>query len=483
MARHVLIVHGWSDTSRSFYPLTKFLEENGYNPTVLWLGDYISKDDDVRVEDVARRMGEVIDEMQHTGVLESSFDMIVHSTGGLVARAWLTTRYQSRAEACPMKRLVMLAPANYGSKLAAMGKSVLGRLVKGYDNWFQTGQSMLNDLELSSPYQWDLVQRDVLIPPGGNSMKYYASDRVWPFVITGSHPYAGFLKQAVNEDGSDGTVRVCAANLNARGVTIDFSRPMQDPLFFQAWESRLECDVPIAVLPTRTHGSIVDPERLSKSNQEDISETNIEKLLLGKLILQALGCKDFKEYTAIEAEWTTGITEATAARSTHPPKGSKSDYFHQYFQMNAYVVDDHGQPVPDYMLEFFSSTAKRSEEANAYLLASVLEDVKKNSQKDALRNLYFDRTDLMENYYTMLKKSVEATLFMSISAASPGKNIKYFERDKDGATQNVPVHLEEDSPDQRWLKRNTTHFVQIIIPRIPSGNVFRLTSANQLDLG
>jgi len=56
--------------------------------------DYISKDDDVRVEDVAKRMGEVIDGMIASGDLDKSFDMIVHSTGGLVARAWLTSWYR-----------------------------------------------------------------------------------------------------------------------------------------------------------------------------------------------------------------------------------------------------------------------------------------------------------------------------------------------------------------------------------------------------
>ncbi len=87
-----------------------------------------------------------------------------------------------------MKRLVMLAPANHGSKLAATGKSFLGRVVKGYDNWFQSGQAMLDDLELSSAFQWQLAQRDVLIVPGGDTTLYYGADRVWPFVIVGTHP-------------------------------------------------------------------------------------------------------------------------------------------------------------------------------------------------------------------------------------------------------------------------------------------------------
>ncbi|HQT26141.1 MAG TPA: alpha/beta fold hydrolase, partial [Burkholderiales bacterium] len=261
MSRQVLVIHGWSDTSRSFHHLADFLQSNGFHAAELWLGDYISMDDDVRIADVGKRMGQLIDEMIAEKTLPSSFDVIVHSTGGLVAREWLTSRYRGMAEKCPMKRLIMLAPANFGSKLAAMGKSMLGRIVKGYDNWFHTGKAMLNDLELSSPYQWELVQRDILVAPGeGNADRYYGADRVWPFTIVGTHPYSNLLRQIVNENGSDGTVRVCAANLNAQGITLDF-RKTDD--IVQMWDSRLEgFSIPLAVLPTRTHGSIIDPERV-----------------------------------------------------------------------------------------------------------------------------------------------------------------------------------------------------------------------------
>lgn len=471
-ARQVLIVHGWSDSSKSFHALARFLGRHGYEAKLLWLGDYISRDDDLRVEDVAKRMGEVIEERMAKGELAASFDMIVHSTGGLVARAWLTTRYAGCAELCPMKRLVMLAPANYGSKLAATGKSLLGRVVKGYDNWFETGQGILDDLELASPFQWELAQRDVLVAPGGGNDRYYGADRVWPFVIVGTHPYASYLRQIVNENGSDGTVRVCAANLNARGVTIDFSQP--DPAKqFAEWGTRLDCEVPLAVLPTRTHGSIVDPDRSDSSNREGIAETAEEKALLGRLLLEALGCPDFDAYRAIQARWDGEVTEKTVARRLAPPDGSKADFFHQYLQMNAYVVDDHGKPVEDYFLEFFSNTNKAHEPANVYLHGEVLEDVKKNSRNPASRNLYFDRTDLFEGYYTLLPRNTPPVLYMSISAAAPGRNVTYFEREKVGAEQWVPVHLHGDS-SRCWLHRNATHFVQLIIPRMPAANVFKL---------
>ena len=473
MARQVLIIHGWSDTSTSFRPLANFLGSHGYQPKLLWLGDYISRDDDIGVEDVAKRMAEVIDEMLARRDLDASFDMIVHSTGGLVARQWLVHRYAGCAEQCPVKRLIMLAPANFGSKLAATGKSLLGRVVKGYDNWFQSGKAMLDDLELASPFQWRLAQRDVLVAPGGDSTRYYGSDRVWPFVIVGSHPYASLLRQIVNEDGSDGTVRVCAANLNACGVTLDFREKRPDQLF-QVWASRLEYPVPLAALATRTHASIIDPARASKDSQENITESADERQQLGALILRALDCSDFIDYQVIREEWDL-LTEQTAGRRNDPPGGDKAGFFHQYLQMNARVIDDLGYPVNDYFLEFFSNTSKAHDNANVYLHTEVLRDVKKNSRDDASRNLYFDRTALVDNYYAMLPARTDPVLYMSMSAASPGANINYFEREKKGAEQQVPIHLEDDAA-RRWLQRNTTHFVQIIIPRLPNANVFKLTN-------
>ena len=45
----------------------------------------------------------------------------------------------------------LVAPANLGSPLAAKGKSLVGRIAKGCNNWFETGSEMLNALELASP--------------------------------------------------------------------------------------------------------------------------------------------------------------------------------------------------------------------------------------------------------------------------------------------------------------------------------------------
>ena len=70
MTNQVAILHGWSYTSTSFKPLAKFLGANGYQVVSLWLGDYISMDDDVKIEDVTHRMETVVGELIAAGSRE-----------------------------------------------------------------------------------------------------------------------------------------------------------------------------------------------------------------------------------------------------------------------------------------------------------------------------------------------------------------------------------------------------------------------------
>lgn len=475
--RQVLIIHGYSDSSTSFHPLADFLKANGFDAKTLWLGDYISRDDDVRVADVGKRMEEVVRAKIAAGELDNSFDVIVHSTGGLVVREWLTSYYANNPGSCPMKRLVMLAPANFGSVLAAKGKSFLGRISKGWDNGLQSGRMILNDLELSSPFQWELAQRDVLTPSGqAAGPVFYGAGAVWPFVITGTHPYNGLFRQLVNENGGDGTVRVCAANLNAVGITIDFSDPVNPAA--SEWTSTLESPAPLAVLPTRTHATIIDPVRSDADSDDGIAETPAQKALLGACILQALNCASYDEYKQIQTSWNDDITEPTAALAA-APDCAKPELYEQYLQANVYVVDDHGRPVEDYFLEFVTANRDSAQEADVYLHGDVIRDVTKNSQSAACRCVFVNRTDLVDNYYRMIPAGLAKTLFLSISAAPPGPNISYFGQSDGVASGSVPIH-NEDLAQGRWLKRNSTHFVKIIVPRRPADGVFKLTRSDRV---
>jgi pimeloyl-ACP methyl ester carboxylesterase len=476
MPQQVAILHGWSDDSTSFEPLAKFLLANGYEAVPLWLGDYISLNDDVRVEDVAKRMQDVVADAIRTKGLKQPFDLIVHSTGGLVARQWLSTYYNGDGVG-PITRLVMLAPANFGSRLAALGKSMLGRIVKGWNNWFQTGQEMLNGLELASPFQWDLAQRDLFVPPGGGAApSCYGPGRVMPFVIVGTHPYPSGPRTIVNENGADGTVRVAAANLNSEGMTLDFSKDPNAPEV-TAWKKRHgDLTFPLAVLPDRTHGSITTPD------EPGVPSAIGQRGDLGGLILDALKCDSEKAYKAIVADWND-ISEATAALAVDEAKrkavfkdgDADPEYFRQYMQVVTRVVDDHSLPVSDFFIEFFSGK-EAEERAAVYFHREILEDVHPNSQGAETRCLFVDRTDLMTRYYPMLQQlGKPQEVRAAITAAPPGDDVTYFGGDGDAAHRaggTVKVHSIDEN--ERWLKRNTTHFVKIVIPRIPKENVFRI---------
>lgn len=476
MVRQVAILHGWSDTSDSFVPLAQFLQANGYKTIPLWLGDYISLNDDVKVEDVAKRMDDVVKQAIADQGLDEPFDLIVHSTGGLVARQWLST-YYAGAATMPVRRLLMLAPANFGSRLAAMGKSMLGRIVKGWNNWFHTGQEMLNGLELASPLQWDLARQDLFIPDeGAAAPSCYGLDRVLPFVIVGSHPYPSGPRTIVNENGSDGTVRVAAANLNAQGITVDFSADPKGPRV-TPWMKRHGEDFmfPLAVLPDRTHASIINPAA------PDVPANIADNQALGRLILDALACDTPAQYKPILDDWYR-LSEQTAkladdeAERTRVFKGENvsPDYFHQYMQVVVRVVDDHGADVPDFFIEFFGGEEAKESEA-VFFHREILEDVHPNSQGAGTRCLFIDRTDLMERFYPMLAPKPQE-VHATITAAPPGDDVAYFGWVGDDASKRAGGTLKVHSIDEgeRWLKRNTTHFVKMIIPRVPKETVFRL---------
>jgi pimeloyl-ACP methyl ester carboxylesterase len=477
MPAQVLIVHGWSDSSKSFQDLNDFLVAHGYATKQVWLTDYISMEDDVRIEDVVKRMQAVIKVALADGQISAPFDMIVHSTGGLVARDWLS-RYYPDGTSAPVKRLLMLAPANFGSRLASLGKSMLGRVVKGWNNWFQTGTQMLNALELASDYQWELARRDLLDAVGTGSGPY-GLKKVWPFIIVGSRGFTDVLREMVNEDGSDGTVRAAAANLNAIGMTIDFATNPANP-HVTGWQRRTDARFPFAILPDRNHASIHEPAEASGAIDE-LSDR------LGTLILNALRCETEDAYVKLAADWDE-ISEATATLSrdvdsegnvrdgfnANAPKGQA---LHQYMQIVVYVRDDEGYPVQDYFLEFFSPDQAGSADA-VYFHQKVLDDVHINGLEASRRCLFVDRTDLMFGFYPMIADPAKRQVAVSISAAEVGPSVRYFDSTRVGAKGSLVVHREAD--DRRaalgtaCLWRNTTHLVEIVIPRQPANKVFTL---------
>jgi pimeloyl-ACP methyl ester carboxylesterase len=84
--REWLIVHGYSDGSTSFTGLRDFFQERaGYKTSEIYFIDYTSMDDETTYRDLADKL----DTDYRNLFGNERIDVVCHSTGALVVRAWL----------------------------------------------------------------------------------------------------------------------------------------------------------------------------------------------------------------------------------------------------------------------------------------------------------------------------------------------------------------------------------------------------------
>ncbi len=212
----LVFVHGWSVTDTSTYgdlpsQLQQHARSNGLalSVTQVWLSEYVSFDDTVGMADLVRGFDRALRTLP---LPDASFACIAHSAGAPVVREWLRAQ-RERPDAYSTLRLshlVMLAPANFGSALAQLGNGRINR----FKSWFagmEPGQQVLDWLELGSAESLSL---NLDFIHGGDP----AGGGQFPFVLTGDRPDRALYDQLnsyTGEDGSDGVVRIAAANLNA----------------------------------------------------------------------------------------------------------------------------------------------------------------------------------------------------------------------------------------------------------------------------
>jgi len=339
MAKDItLIIHGWSDCSSSFKKLKDYLVENkvGTVQTILY-ADYESREDNITFNDVIDGLN---DQMKKNGIIDADgnklkdVNVIVHSTGGLVIRHWIWQYYANdtqRIDQCPVKRLVMLAPANFGSPLAHRGKSFLGSLFKGrwkIGDFLEVGRNLLNGLELASPYQWDLAHEDVL---GGKA--YYNRNKIQTTILVGLNDYEG-LRGWVNKPGTDGTVVIAGTSIDTAKLVLDFSRPPEETgkAHYEWAFTKPPDDFAFGVIDGVDHGSIVDPTSPKSGN----------KGIVGGFVLRALKTKTPQEFAKLVDD-LEAYTDYSYQQTSKP----------KYQQFVLHAVDDLGDPIRDFTIEFF----------------------------------------------------------------------------------------------------------------------------------
>src|SRR6185503_18763944 len=221
MAAKLLIIHGYSDGATSFTGLRDFfVQNNAYPRDNVFLLNYDSLDDESTFEDFADKLDEDYKKLFQG----ERIDVACHSTGALVARAWLRMRYQRqvadgvKAPVSPVEHLLMFAPANFGSDLARLGQSFLGKFRSTFFNsnhqgedFLESGRIVLQGLEPASPFQWALSADD-LHGDGFFSVALGEGKVCFPFVFSAGRAYGGLEGRLIpsrGKAGTGGTVRIC----------------------------------------------------------------------------------------------------------------------------------------------------------------------------------------------------------------------------------------------------------------------------------
>jgi len=258
----LIFVHGWSVTNTDTYgelPQALASKASKFGLTIniqhIYLGRYISFHDEVTVDDIARAMNKALEDLPGNSKNSiQSFACITHSTGGPVVRHWVDRYFGAeRLEDAPLSHLVMLAPANHGSTLAALGKARVGRIQAWFEG-VEPGQRVLDWLCLGSDGQWQLNKR---------YLDYdYIGKGFYPFVLTGQgidHHFYDFLNRYLVEEGSDGVVRVAGANMNYQYVALkqNIDKPVsnRDNSYHLELDGGLSCSphMAIGVYDDRSH--------------------------------------------------------------------------------------------------------------------------------------------------------------------------------------------------------------------------------------
>ena len=323
MARNpIVLVHGYSDEGASFRVWERILAERGYDVAMIHAASYRSLTNEVSIKDIAEGFDRAL-RIRAGLSADEPFDAIVHSTGMLVMRAWLTA-YEGRRER--LKHLIGLAPATFGSPLAHKGRSWLGALFKGNKHlgpdFLEAGDRVLDGLELASRFTWDLAHLDLL-----GDETFYGPTRRTPyvFIFCGNQGYGG-IRQLLDEPGSDGTVRWASCPLNTRKIILDLTRdPARDGsekrISVAEWRNT---DIPLISIDGKNHGTI-----LSEPGEE-----------LADMVDEALQVSSAASFT----QWIDDATKRT------PRARAKMDEWQQFVVR---VVDERGDPVPDYNIQLF----------------------------------------------------------------------------------------------------------------------------------
>ena len=306
----------------------------------------------------------------------------------------------------------MLAPANFGSPLAHKGRSFIARGTLGFIRKrdgppFETGTRILERMELASPHTWRLAERD----PFGTGGTRYRPGNVLCTVLVGNTGYRG-IRSIVNEDGSDGTVRVSTANVNCMRIRAAF--PANPEVVGHDVTYELEASsgsTAFGVMDGHTHASITLAPGDGAAPGTGLRSTRDRTLLAH--VVAALSVTD----DGFDA-WCDRLAAANARLL--PTTVTRGGRRHGFQNTVVRVQDQYGVGVDDYLLEFYEKHDDTGRIAELFH-TSAIRSVHKYSGDPSYRSLYVDCTRLrntMDQVGEWL--SLSLTAYPELDERTPG---------------------------------------------------------------
>ncbi len=421
MVLPIVFIHGYGGEGRPAevrriygdLPEVVYHRYGHQRPVVINLSRFLTLEDGVSLWDLAQALHRALRKPEHRHLMESGFNVLVHSTGGLLIRTWLR-HFSPRPS--PLKHAIHLAPAHFGSGWAHLGRGQLARWFRRVFQHAEPGVRILQALELGAPYTWDLQTWFLQHPT-------YRTFGTFEYVMVGSEAdsrwFALPLRYA-HEDGSDGVVRVAAANLNYRWLRIHpapealtgSGQPLRS--FYRLEFTRTAPRVPFAVLAHCAHsgkplGIVVGAEPR-------------EQLL--RLLDRALTDENPADYQKTRQVFhdATVQTYQQIAQEESPTWFKPWEHLwnrRQQYDPHAMVIfrftDQFGEPVSDVDIYFRSARSRRTRQ-----ISSLIEHHHRNSQHPGTHVFYLRTHTFDEKKNTWVPRVANLAPFtLEVTATEP----------------------------------------------------------------
>jgi hypothetical protein len=307
--------------------------------------------------------------------------------------------------------------------MAHKGRSFLGAIFKGNreegPDFLEAGDMILDGLELGSRFTWDLAHADLL---GDEAVYGPGSDTPYVFTFCGNKGY-GRLRKLITEEGTDGTVRWAACSLDARKIKLNFTRLDRRVEAVR----RSSVDIPLVMVAGLNHATILT----------DPTEELVE------LVDQALQVTSEEQFD----EWKRGAAQVSQAASQD---------LDQWQQFVIRLLDERGDPVPDYNIELLAKDDNGGWEP----LEDFDLDVHAYSGDKSLRCFHVNLTNLAGR--------ITRDLRMNLIASSGTQMIGYLGYSSDDASRAaIEIDLPAVLDGVRIFYPYTTTLVEITINREP----------------